>query len=216
MHDGGSHLMSEMAKRRTDGIPPEALGKSAAAAVGVKPSEMSQRRVRVARGELRVLAGYGEVWIQVLGSAAIEDIEAATFRSLEGKGLQYSIVHQGTWNLHRFRRVLADAVRHPERHDEPFGTLADWGEEPDDMIAQAIVLYQDVKSKLDPTCQPELTEQQAADITEAFKKKDFTTLKSFGAVSLASWLITGAVRPYNSATPASKSGDSLPESSATS
>jgi hypothetical protein len=205
-------MATEMSKRR-DGIPPEALGRGAAAPEPARQSEMAQRRPRVARGEPRELPGYGEVWIQILGAEAMEEIEIATFKSMERAGIPYSPMHVGTWNLHRFRRVLAQAVRHSERHDEPFGSLADWGQEPEDAITNAITLYQDVRFKLDPASSPYLTDQQSADLMDAFKKKDFNTLKSYGAATLASWLVTGELRQSSSRPAASSSGDSLPESS---
>lgn len=205
--------MSEMAKRRmSGGIPASALA-AGAASVDAKPTPMAQARPRIARGELVQLAPYGEVWMQIMGSQAMEEIESATFRSMEALGLPPIMLHLGTYNLHRFRRVLAIAVRNPDpmKHDEPFGTLDDWAEEPDDVLSAGITLYKDVKARLDPATSPELPEDQVADLIEAFKKKDFAQLRSFGSATLASWLLSGAVRLSSSPTLSSKSSDSSPE-----
>lgn len=202
--------MSEMQKRRlTGGIPASALGQPDAPAARSTP--MADRRVRIARGELRNLAPYGEVWIQILGSSAMEEIEAATWKHMETLGLPPSPIHLGTYNLHRFRRVLAAAVRDPKDHTQPFGTLEEWGEEPDDVLTSGIQLWKDVKARLDPTTNPELTDEEAESILEEFKKKDFKELRSFGAATLASWLLSGAVQLSSSPTASSRSSDSSQE-----
>lgn len=197
--------MSEMGKRRlSGGIPAEALGTPAAPAVA---SPMAQARPRIARGELVQLAPYGEVWMQILGSTTMEEIEAATWKHMEALGLPPLQIHVGTFNLHRFRRVLAAAVRSPKDHDQAFGTLEEWGEESDDVLTAGIMLYKDTKARLDPTTNPELTDEQAEAILDEFKKKDFKGLRSFGAATLASWLLSGAVQPSSSAPASSKSSE---------
>lgn len=197
-----------MAKRRDGGIPTSALGAPAAA---VKQTPMAKARPRIARGELVPVVPYGEVWMKVLGSTEMEDIEAATFRAMAAKGLPPIDLHVGTYNLHRFRRILAAAVRDPQNHGEPFGTLEEWGEEPDEVLSLAVAAYKDVKQRLDPVNDVELTEGQAAELMEAFKKKDFQQLRSFGSVTLATWLLSGAVQPSNSPTPSSRNSESSPE-----
>lgn len=200
--------MTEMAKRREGGIPASALGTPASA---VKQTPMAKARPRIARGELVPIVPYGEVWMQVLGSTAMEDIEAATFHAMTAKNLPPIDLHVGTYNLHRFRRILAAAVRDPANHAEPFGTLEEWGDEPDEVLALAVAGYKDVKQRLDPVNDVELTEDQAGELMEAFKKKDFQQLRSFGSVTLATWLLSGAVQPSNSPTPSSRNSESSPE-----
>lgn len=194
-----------MGKRRmSGGIPASALqGDGQASAV--RQTAMALARPRIARGEPVQLAPYGEVWMQVLGNAAKEEIEAATFRQMEAHGLPPTMLHVGTYNLHRFRRTLAMAVRDPKDHDEPFGTLEEWGDEIDDVLVAGIMLYKDVQARLDPATTPELTEEQADAILELFKKKDFEQLRSFGSGLLASWLLSGAVQLSSSPTPSSRS-----------
>lgn len=202
--------MTEMAKRRTGGIPASALGNGQPAAAA-EPSPMAKARKHIARGELVNLAPYGEVWMQVLGSEAMEDIEAATFRALAAKDLPPVDLHVGTYNIHRFRRILALAVRNPTNHDEPFGSLEEWGEEPDETLTIGIVLYKDVKQRLDPATNTQLTDDEAAAVFDAFKKKDSQLLRSFGFATLLSWLLSGAVQLSSSPTPSSKNSDLSPE-----
>lgn len=205
--------MTEMAKRRmTGGIPTAALGAAAASAdLLAKQTQMAQARPRIARGELVQLEPYGEVWMQLLGNERMEEIEAATFRRMTELGLPPVDLHLGTYNLHRFRRILALSVRSLKDHDEPFGTLEEWGEEPDEVLAQGILLYKDVKARLDPTTNAELSDDQADAIMAAFKKKDFAQLRSCGSALLATWLLSGAVQPSSSPTAASKSSGPSPE-----
>src|SRR5678816_3956932 len=112
-----------MAKRRNGGIPASALGAGDPAAAAVKPTPMALARHRVARGESVVLHPYGEVWVQLLGAAKMEEIEAATFRHMAEIGLPPIDLHVGSYNLHRFRRIAAASIRDLNNHDEPFGTL---------------------------------------------------------------------------------------------
>jgi hypothetical protein len=202
-----------MSKRRVSGgIPASALGAAAASAeLLAKQTAMSQARTRIARGEIVNLSPYGEVWMQLLGNAKMEEIEAATFQAMTKLGLPPVDLHLGTYNLHRFRRILAAAVRPPGDHDEPFGTLEEWGEEPDEVLAQGVLLYKDVKARLDPTTDPQLTEEQADFILEAFKKKDYPQLRSCGSALLSSWLLSGAVRLSSSPIAQSKSSEPSPE-----
>ena len=201
--------MTEMAKRRTGGIPASAVGNGQGAAV--VESQLAKARVRVARGELVQLHPYGEVWMQVLGSSVMESIEAATFGAMRALELPPVDLHVGTYNLHRFRRILAAAVRCADNHDEPFGSLEEWGEESDEVLAIGVANYKDVKQRLDPTNSVTLTEDEAAELVDAFKKKDSQQLRSFGSVTLVSWLLSGAVQLSSSPTPSSKSSDSSPE-----
>jgi hypothetical protein len=199
---------TEMGKRKlTGGIPASAVAGAPVAA----QTAMAQRRTAVARGEIVSLPLYGEAWMQILGNETMEEIEAATWRAMAERGLPPVDIHLGTYNLHRFRRILAAAVRHPVKHDEPFGSLAEWAEEPDEVLAVSIVLYKDVKARLDPVTNPELSEEQAAAVLDAFKKKDFQQLRWFGSALLSSWLLSGAVRLSSSPTPSSSSSDSSAE-----
>lgn len=201
-------MTTEMGKRKlTGGIPASAVASAAPA----QQSAMAQRRVSIARGELVSLPLYGEAWMQILGNEAMEEIEAATFRAMQEKGLPPVDLHIGTYNLHRFRRILAAAVRHPVKHDEPFGSLADWAEEPDEVLAISIMLYKDVKARLDPVTNPDLTEEGAALVLDAFKKKDYQQLRLCGSALLSSWLLSGAVQLSSSPTASSRSSDSSPE-----
>jgi len=205
-------MTTEMAKRRNGGIPASALGGNGEpSAAAARQTAMGKARTRIARGELVQLPPYGEVWMQILGSSAMESIEAATFQHMQAVGLPPVDLHLGSYNLHRFRRILAVAVRDPVNHEEPFGLLEEWGDEPDDVLKTGIILYKDTKARLDPATNIELSGEDAAALLEGFKKKDFQQLRSFGTDTLVTWLLSGAVQLSSSPTPPSRSSDSSPE-----
>lgn len=203
--------MSEMQKRRDlrGGIPASALG--GAPVAPAKQTQLAQRRSHVARGEVVILPVYGEVWMEVLGGAVMEDIEAAVFKAMNARELPATPLHAGTYNMNRFRRVVAAAVRTVDDHREPFGTLEEWDAEPEPLVVAAVQGFMDVKSRLDPTTNATLTEAEADDIVDAFKKKDAQQLREFGSVSLVTWLLSGAVQLSISPIAASTSGDSSAE-----
>lgn len=201
--------MTEMSKRRNGGIPASALGQPSESQI--KQTAMSSARSSITRGEMVQIPIYGEVWMRVLGTATIEEIEIATWRHFEAAGLPPLTIHAGTYNLHRFRRIMAAAVRNPKNKDEPFGTLEDWADEPEESLVVCAVIYRDLKDRIDPVSRPELDAEQAREILDGFKKKDFQQLRSSGAGLLASWLISGAVQLSSSPTQSSRSSDTSQE-----
>lgn len=198
--------MSKMGDRRFEGgIPAEALGRPSSPAAAAAPTtKLAARRARIARGELAELPAYGKVWIQVLGPDALEEIESAVLKSMRELEIPQTPLNMGTFNLSRFKRILAQAVRDDEdpTHKAPFGTLEQWGEEPDDFIVACIRVYKDVKARLDPAAAEDISDETAQEITELFKKKDWTQLRSIDGVTLANWLRTGAVQLSSSPTAA--------------
>jgi len=197
--------MSNMGDRRfAGGIPAEALGQPSSPPAAAAITKLAARRARVARGELATLPVYGQVWIQVLGPDALEAIESAVLKSMRQLEIPQTPLNLGTFNLSRFKRILAQAVRDDEdpTHRAPFGTLEQWGEEPDDFIVACIRVYKDVKARLDPAAVDDISDETIEEITELFKKKDWTQLRSIDGVTLANWLRTGAVQLSSSPTAA--------------
>lgn len=188
-----------MAERKAAAAnPPAAAG---------APTKMSAVRSGIARGELAILPVYGEVWIEVLGQEAMAQIEAATIGHMTTAiGLPFVPLHAGSYNLQRFARVLHAAVRDPDdpTHRTSFGSLSDWQDEPEAVLAACIEKYMEVKSRLDPTSAPNISDEEVEAVLDAFKKKDWTLLRSFARDTLASFLLTGAVQPSSSPSPASK------------
>lgn len=187
--------MTRMAEQRarSGGIPASALASPPAA---LPESKMAAARRGVARGEEAMLPVFGRVWIEVLGMSAGESIEAATFEHMESIGLKATVLHEGSYNLHRFARVLAEAVRviDDPTHQERFGSVEEWCDEHEAIIGLCIERYLEIKRRLDPSSTIAPSETERAAIEDAFKKKDSSLLRSFGAPTLTSWLLSGAVQ----------------------
>lgn len=170
-------------------------------------TKMAAVRSGIARGELAILPVYGEVWIEVLGQEVMAQIESATIAHMTTTiGLPFVPLHAGSYNLQRFARVLHASVRDSEdaTHQASFGSLSDWQAEPEAILVACIDKYMEVKSRLDPTSAPNISDEEVEAVLDAFKKKDWTLLRSFARDTLASFLLTGAVQPSSSPTPASK------------
>lgn len=174
---------------------------------------MARRLDGITLGDEVDLPVLGRVWIQLVGHAESNRIEAATFAHMAKEGLPAIVGHAWSYDCQRYGRLLHSAVRDPADHTKRFGTLGEWlGEDGDPVITDDIVfacgkVYDDVKLRLDPVGVEEMTEEQAAAIREAFEKKSPTHLLSFGLVSLVSWLLSGAVQLTSSPSAASPNGE---------
>lgn len=202
--------MSKMSDMRlSGGIPASALGDPGSS--GGKTTLLAARRASFARGELVKLPVYGEVWMDILGSAAMEHIEGATLRHMAALGIPFAPVHIGSYNLHRACRILALSIKDPADRKTEFGSLEEWQDEREELVVAAAAIYQDVRRRLDPLSDPELSEEEAGNIMDALKKKDAIRLRSYDAVTLTSFMISGAVQPSSSPIPSSKSSPSSAE-----
>lgn len=102
----------------------------------------------------------------------------------------------------RARRTLARAARDPSDVARPFGTAAEWGQLPQLVIGAVWDSYKDLLEALDPfRADQQLDEQILAELADAFKKKDPAVLSTYGARTLAIWLLTTADPPAPSSTP---------------
>lgn len=197
-------------RKISGGIPAAALGSSApppaAPAPAAPRTKLSALRAQVARGEHAELPGIGRVFVQLVGSAKRGEIEGAVLTHMEKIGVPFLPIHAFSYDQDRKRRTLAEAVRDPDDPSQPFGTYEDWCKEDDDIIYAAGLVYQDVQARLDPIGVGELDADTESLLLDAFKKKDWSRLQSFGVALLARWLTTGAVQLSSSPTPASSSG----------
>lgn len=200
-------------RQRLGGIPASALGAPPTAAAPAERSVMARRLDGITLGDEVDLPVLGRVWIQLVGHAESNRIEAATFAHMAKEGLPAIAGNSWSYDCQRYGRLLASAVRDPADHSKPLGTLAEWlGEDgdpriTDDLLFACGLVYADVKRRLDPIATTDLTEEQAAAIREAFEKKSPTHLLSFGLVSLVSWLLSGDVQLTSSPSAASPNGE---------
>lgn len=199
---------SKLSQRFTGGIPPSALGKGDPQATAPRASLLSTRMDMSARGEEVELPMIGRVYMQLLGHQAANQVEGATFKAMEAAGLPPIALHAWSYDMQRQARTLAVAARDPDSRTEPMGTLEEWLALDDSLLFACGRIYQDVKERLDPVGTLFLPPDTADEITEAFKKKDVSSLRSHGVVLLTSWLLSGAVQLSSSPTPASKASPS--------
>lgn len=210
--------MDSKFKQRMTGIPASALGGAKPAGV-VERSAMSAKLDKIALGQEVELPLLGRVWIQPVGHTESNRIEAATFEAMAKVNLPAIPGHAWSYDCQRYARILAAAVRDPDDHKKKFGTLADWlGEDEDravtdDMLFAWGKIYDGVKAALDPLGVGTMTQETANAIAADFEKKNPILLLSYGAAQLATWLLSGAVQLTSSATAASPTGESSPDSS---
>lgn len=194
---------SRLSQKLAGGIPASALGKGDPAVAAAKASLLSRRAATVVRGEDAVLPLFGPVYIELLGHTADNQVEAATFKAMADAGLPPVPMHAWSYDIQRTARTLAQAVRDPSNHAEPFGPVDEWLPLDDSLLFACGRVYNDVKERLDPVGVLFLSPETADEITEAFKKKDASTLRSHGVALLVNWLLSGVVQLSSSPTPAS-------------
>lgn len=206
---------SKLSQKFAGGIPASALPKGDPAAAAPRASLLATRVGGApARGEEAVLPVIGRVYIRLLGHTVSNQVEGATFGAMAEAKLPPIALHAWSYDIQRTARTLAQAARNPENPDEPMGPLEEWIVLDDDLLFACGQIYKDVKERLDPVGALFLAPDTADEITEAFKKKDASTLRSQGVALLVNWLLSGAVQLSSSPTPASSTppSDSSPDS----
>ena len=191
----------------------KANGGKAPSATPVTVSRLAARLGSMVRGLDRIIPGLGLAHVRLLGLDEVEAIEEQVFRVMRDRDIELSVVTAATFEAARAVRSLALAVRDPEDHSRPFGTLAEWAgtdEDPGvgaDIIAAAWHVYGDVREQLDPM-PGVITDELLAQVAAAVQKKNPTLLRSFGVSMLAHYLVTTAARPDPSVTMKSEDGPS--------
>lgn len=152
----------------------------------------------------------------LVGTARQVEIEAEVTRLMDSRGLEQSMLTLTPWELERSVRLIAEAVVEldiEKRGDAPpLGTVDDWGHLPPATIVELRRMYDDFSELHDPV-HDELDDAALREIEDAFKKKDSTRLRGFGARRLSLWLLsTDALRADFSDTKSSLGG-SAPDSS---
>lgn len=164
------------------------------------------------RGDLRDIPGLGSVWLELIGSETVDDIEEAVTKRMKERGFEAeSLLHALTYDANRARHTLAHAARDPSDRTKPFGTVAEWGALDPDTVAAAWEAFGDVRIMLSPL-DVEISKEARAEILAAISKKNAMALRSFGVCMLSSFLLSTASQPETSPTPTSSTGDSPSES----
>ena len=115
------------------------------------------------RGDLRDIPGLGPVWLQLIGSETVDDIEEAVTKRMKERGFEAeSLLHALTFDANRARHTLAPAARDPQDHSKPFGSLEEWHALDPDTVAAAWEAFGDVRLALSPL-DVETTKEQRAE-----------------------------------------------------
>lgn len=184
-------------------------GKDAAKAL---PSRLAAAVSGAQLEEVLELPRLGAAVMRLVPHSRVLEIEAAVRAHMDGIGLAELVTTQHLWECERAVRMLAEGVRDPGAARPAFGTLAEWRELDQDLVADLWRIYSDFRERADPVG-VDLTDAERAEIERAIVKKNAPLLRSFGCRRLATWLLTTAAPPSTSATPRSSSSDESEETS---
>lgn len=194
------------------GIPPQAWSTPAPSPVESTPVPQDKLDALDAlldarRGELVNLPVFGAVYMAIVPHDRLNEIESAVLQEMARLKIPaLPPFTDTTYELERKARILAAAVRRADdaTHTTPLLSQEKWLKKvDDDLIAACFERYRDVRNRLDPIGIGTLSDEDMALISDAFKKKDGTTLLSYGAIKLVLWLLTMDAQQPSSPTPAS-------------
>lgn len=169
---------------------------------------LGRKRAETPRGEFVEMPMLGRVWVELCGDLAVAEIESAVFSAMEALKIPQTPINFVTFNTRRIALTLAWAVRNPDKIDERAGTAEEWVGLDLEMLNACGVVYTEVRERLNPLSQTELTQEDLDDIRQGIEKKNPTQLMSVGVVALSLYLLTTAAPPANSPTPPSSAGES--------
>lgn len=186
--------------------------KNAAAAAAVqaaKPaSRIAQARTQAPRGEAVTMPLIGRVWVELIGEAAMDEIDGQTAAIMKAEGLDLIPLNGRAIERCRNALMLAWAVRDADNRDQKFDTPEAWRSLDADMITACALIYEDVRYRLSPVALGALTKEQLDEIRLAIEKKNATALASAGVVALSLYLLSMADQPQSSPTTRSSTGES--------
>jgi len=197
----------------TGGIPASALRSDDPAVRSIEPTKLEAVRGQIARGEyVELPGGLGRAYLKLLAHSKSNVVEGSTMKAMEAAGLPLLPIHTVSYAVQRAARTMAEACFEDETCAKPFGTLAAWLDEDDDILFGCSLLYQDVRNRLDPYRTDDVPRDVADFLADALVKKNAMGLRSFGVATLASWLLSGAVQLSSSPTAASSTSPSTSDS----
>jgi hypothetical protein len=159
------------------------------------------------RGELVKMPLIGSVWVELVGEMVSAEIESATIRAMSELSIPFTPIHSGSYERRQTALTLAWAVRHPDSDKRHIcaGTQEQWCAKDNEFLAACIAVYTDVRERLNPLSYP-LSSEEFDQIRLAHEKKNPAMLRTFGVVSLSSYLATTDAPPASSPTAPPSSG----------
>lgn len=186
--------------------------KKAAAAAKAAPAKpesiLARKRAQTPRGEYVEMPMLGRVWVELVGEAAVDEIEGATLAAMKAEGLEPIGLNALSYDSCRTALTLAWAVRNPDDHAEHVGAQDEWRDMDIDLVLACGLVYNDVRERLSPVAMGALTKEQLDDIRLAVEKKNAMRLRSYGVVVLSLYLLSTADQPATSPTTKSSTGES--------
>lgn len=142
-------------------------------------------------------------------------IDAAVADEMRRLKLEASVTNERNFESEKACRMLAEAVLDPEavaRNEYiPLGSVSDWGQLDDDVIADVWRLFLDLRFALDPIECP-ITRDDEEVIWEALKKKNPQLLRFCGVRRLSSFMLSMGDRLASLAPLPSMPSESSPDS----
>lgn len=177
------------------------------AAVDKTETMLSRARAATPRGELVTMPMLGHVWVELAGEEVVDEIEGAVYEAMNKLKIPATAINGATYESRRAALTLAWAVRDPDSREIRAGTTEQWLKMDIDMIAGCIAVYTDVRERLNPMAFP-LSDDEFEQIRLAHEKKNSAMLRTFGVVSLSSYLATTDAPRASSPTTPQSSGPS--------
>lgn len=169
---------------------------AATQAAPAKPASMlSRARAQAPRGEYVEMPLIGRAWVELVGEAAVDEIEGAVLAAMKAEGLDPVAMNALTYESCRTALTLAWAVRNPDDHVEHVGSIEEWRGLDIDLILACGLVYNDVRERLSPVAMGAFTKDQLDDIRLAIEKKNAMRLRSHGVVALSLYLLSTADPP---------------------
>lgn len=153
------------------------------------------------RGELVTMPIVGDVWVELPGEMVVDEIESAVYKAMRLLDIPFTPLNSLTYDSRRLALTLAWAVRHPDpgSRDVRAGTQDQWCALDIEALSACGAVYTDVRERLNPMSFA-LSEAEFEDIRLAHEKKNPAMLRTFGVISLSSYLATTAAPPASSPT----------------
>lgn len=183
----------------------QAEAKSAAATQA--DTLLSRARAATPRGEHVTMPILGRVWVELAGEMVVDEIEGEVYAAMAKLNILPTALNGATYDNRRAALTLAWAVRDPDNHTVAAGTQEQWLALDLELIAACSAVYTDVRERLNPLSFPMSPEEFDA-IRRAHEKKNPAMLRTFGVVSLSSYLATTDAPPANSPTMPPSNGPS--------
>lgn len=180
-----------------------------------KPTKIASLAILSGRGELVEIPLLGPAWIQLLPHRERTEVDTEIFLEMEALKIRPGTTDfQLAFSAVQAVRTLARVVRDPDdpTHKTSFGTLEQWQELDEDVIAAAWTTYADTRQRLNPLDNLAITDAELVGITFALQKKSAQLLRCFGVAKLSLYLLTTGSQPASSTTSPSSPGPQLPES----